>query len=105
MTTPIVTTHAYVHKPESTDPNQNAALNQRPRIDVAIGDEEGVIFMYEDIMSAFVGSTKKNTPTAVMRTAPNICEPRRLHWHRDSVGSVRWSLDGKYFYSRCTRIS
>lgn len=49
---------------------------------VAVGNPEGAILIYEDVFSA-------TRPDGVSLT------PRTLHWHREPVGSVKWSHDGK----------
>lgn len=55
-------------------------------VDVAFGSSEGSIFVYEDIAN-------KTQKLSSLR-------PRKLHWHRNSVGSVKWSTDGMNYPMR-----
>ncbi|KAI9805986.1 MAG: hypothetical protein M1825_000600 [Sarcosagium campestre] len=65
------------------------------RLDVVIGDVEGEIYVYRDLLSYLIQVEQKthgaNTGTQY--------SPLRLHWHRTAVQSVRWSLDGNYLIS------
>ncbi|KAH7139455.1 quinon protein alcohol dehydrogenase-like superfamily [Dendryphion nanum] len=99
MSRPITTFNAYVRTSDVSGQNQRPSQNQRHHVDIAIGDIDGVIYLYEDILTSFAGSMKKQIETVVVRSDTNIREPRRLHWHRDSVGSVKWSRDGNYLIS------
>ncbi|KAF3934139.1 hypothetical protein ABW20_dc0100933 [Dactylellina cionopaga] len=55
--------------------------------DVAIGDNNGQIFIYHDILS----------PTAP--TSTHNVTKSKLHWHRTGVGSIKYSRDGTYLIS------
>ena len=58
-------------------------------VNIAVGTDEGAIYVYRDILKQFVHAESKiSTPHA-----------SRLHWHRDAVGSVKWSADGNYVIS------
>ncbi|CAI7581496.1 unnamed protein product [Penicillium pancosmium] len=57
-------------------------------VDLAIGEGNGSILIYQDISSTLFGrSAEKKSP------------PRKLHWHRGAVSTVRWSKDGNYVIS------
>jgi NET1-associated nuclear protein 1 (U3 small nucleolar RNA-associated protein 17) len=49
----------------------------------AIGSKLGPVYLYEDLMHTITGGKD--------------LKPRRMHWHRRAVGSIKWSLDGKLF--------
>lgn len=55
-----------------------------PVVDLAVGETGGYILIYQDILSTLFG-----------RSAEKKSTPRKLHWHRGAVSSVRWSRDGK----------
>jgi len=66
------------------------ALSSDQTLDVVIGGAKGMIFVYEDLLNNLVQSeraSKASEPAADLK-------PRILHWHRQAVGTVRWSLDG-----------
>jgi NET1-associated nuclear protein 1 (U3 small nucleolar RNA-associated protein 17) len=54
---------------------------------IAIGSQQGVIYVYDDILHVF-REEKEKRPLQPLK-------PRKFHWHRNPVGSVKWSLDGK----------
>ena len=92
----ITTFNAYVRDPaEVTGKAAKSAQDQRDIIDVAVGDESGVILLFEDILASFaaIESSQKGGKSKA-DNAENL-RPKKLHWHRDAVGSVKWSLDGK----------
>ena len=55
-------------------------------ISVAAGGLKGSIFVYQDLLRKLER----------MERASNLTLPatRRLHWHRNAVGAVKWSMDG-----------
>ena len=59
-------------------------------VDVAIGGYQGSIYIYEDLLTRLI--RKERFPSKA--TAGDITS-RRLHWHRNSVLAVKWSLDGE----------
>lgn len=58
-------------------------------VDVVIGDVRGAIFVHHDLMYKLNQAHKATKPT------PSLT-PRKLHWHRKAVNSVKWSLDGMF---------
>jgi NET1-associated nuclear protein 1 (U3 small nucleolar RNA-associated protein 17) len=63
----------------------------RTAVDVVLGFKDGVILIYEDILYGLIGK-EKGIKTADISS-------RRLHWHRDTVKTVKWSRDGNYLIS------
>ena len=60
-------------------------------VDIAIAGYKGSIYVYEDLLARLI--RKERFPSKA--TAGDITS-RRLHWHRNSVLAVKWSLDGEY---------
>ncbi|PYH30756.1 WD repeat protein [Aspergillus neoniger CBS 115656] len=58
------------------------------KVDLVLGERNGSILIYYDILR-FVKDEGG-------RQHERNLTPRRLHWHRSSVNSVRWSKDGNY---------
>ncbi|KAK4181068.1 putative U3 small nucleolar RNA-associated protein 17 [Triangularia setosa] len=54
------------------------------RADVVVGCARGAIYLYNDILSGL---------------SDRSLQPRKLHWHRRAVHSVKWSKDGNYLIS------
>lgn len=57
--------------------------NTTTSIDIAIGDASGVILVYNNVLSSISREGTSGLPLL-----------QRLHWHREAVGSLRWSRDG-----------
>lgn len=92
----LTTFNAYVRDPaEVTGKATKSSQDHRDIIDIAIGDVSGVILLFEDILASFaaVESVQKGGKTKADNA--ETLRPKKLHWHRDAVGSVKWSLDGK----------
>ncbi len=91
----ITTCSAFLRTPEAPASGKKNAQSARDVLDIAVGDEIGVIQLFEDILPTFAaieGNQKGNKNKA--DNAENF-RPKRLHWHREAVGAVKWSLDGK----------
>ena len=98
----ITTFHTYVRDPaEVTGKPAKSVQDHRDVIDIAIGDISGVLLLFEDILSSFaaIESVQKGGKTKADNA--ESLRPKRLHWHRDAIGSVKWSLDGKHFQYSC----
>lgn len=65
----------------------SGSRNPRP-LNIAVGGLKGSIFVYPDLLGKLIRKEKK----------PNASAPvaQRLHWHRNGVGAVKWSMDGMY---------
>ncbi|KAJ5389303.1 uncharacterized protein N7496_000371 [Penicillium cataractarum] len=73
------------HLRENSDESSGSS---GPVVDLAVGETGGYILIYQDILSTLFG-----------RSADKKSTPRKLHWHRGAVSSVRWSRDGNYLIS------
>lgn len=59
-------------------------------VDVAIGGLKGTVRIYEDLFQKLL---RKDTSTK--HAGLENVTSRNLHWHRNAVMTVKWSLDGK----------
>jgi NET1-associated nuclear protein 1 (U3 small nucleolar RNA-associated protein 17) len=66
-----------------------ASSDVLPSIDIAIGEYNGSILIYRDIIKTL--HRNESVPEAERKGLP-LCE--QLHWHREAVSSLAWSLDG-----------
>ncbi|KAK0657555.1 hypothetical protein B0T16DRAFT_386073 [Cercophora newfieldiana] len=62
------------------------------RVDVAIGGARGGIWVYSDIAAKLTVDGHSTLKAAAI-------QPRKYHWHRRAVHSVKWSADGNYLIS------
>ena len=58
-------------------------------VDIAVGGLKGAIFVYEDLLASLVSKEDKSKDGIT-----EDITPRKLHWHRNAVSSVKWSTDG-----------
>ncbi|KAJ5969851.1 hypothetical protein N7501_006099 [Penicillium viridicatum] len=58
-------------------------------IDLAVGESGGSILIYQNVLNTLFGKDFSDKRSS----------PRKLHWHRGSVNTVRWSKDGNYIIS------
>lgn len=68
------------------------AKQKAATIDVAVGGAKGCIYVYENL-AAKLGLTGRSSKAINEALSPAV---RELHWHREAVGTVAWSLDGMY---------
>ncbi|OJD23679.1 hypothetical protein ACJ73_04968 [Blastomyces percursus] len=61
-------------------------------VDLALGDKEGAILIYHDILNSLLRTENKSEAGTSLVT-------NRLHWHRNAVKTVKWSRDGNYIIS------
>jgi NET1-associated nuclear protein 1 (U3 small nucleolar RNA-associated protein 17) len=54
-------------------------------VDVVVGDVRGAIFVHNNLLANLIRAET---------VAVNVL-PRKLHWHRKAVGTVKWSADGR----------
>lgn len=90
----ITTFNAYLREPEDTGKGKKLAQDARDTLDIAVGDEEGVVLLFEDILTSFAAIETQNSNKSKTDDAESL-RPKRFHWHRDAVGALKWSLDGK----------
>lgn len=63
-------------------------------VDLVVGEATGSILVYQDVFNTLFG-----------RNAEKKSSPQRLHWHRGSVNTLKWSRDGKLLsIIFCSRI-
>jgi NET1-associated nuclear protein 1 (U3 small nucleolar RNA-associated protein 17) len=60
-------------------------LQKTPVVDLVVGDVRGTIFLHDDLLANLMLPGGKPGTSLT---------PRKLHWHRQAVNSVKWSLDG-----------
>lgn len=60
------------------------AKKRLPIVDVVVGDVKGAIFIHDDLWANLVG--ENGAGISIM--------PRKLHWHRQGVQTVKYSQDG-----------
>lgn len=72
-------------RPVAENPAQQLS---RPVVDLVVGDVLGSIFVHEDLLANLHRLQDGKLPGGI-----NII-PRKLHWHREAVHTVKWSLDG-----------
>ncbi|KAF2147853.1 WD40 repeat-like protein [Myriangium duriaei CBS 260.36] len=73
------------HNPGSA--KKNHGVIPETRLSIALGTTTGEIFVYENVL---IGDKPSGS---------SLPAPRTLHWHREAVGSVKWSRDGNYLIS------
>ncbi|KAF1836193.1 WD domain-containing protein [Decorospora gaudefroyi] len=95
----ITTFDAFSRQPQGSDKGKQVARDQRDVIDLAVGDEAGVVLLFEDILASFAAIESSQKGKKDKTDIAEGFRPKRLHWHRDAVGSVKWSLDGNYLIS------
>jgi NET1-associated nuclear protein 1 (U3 small nucleolar RNA-associated protein 17) len=80
---------------ERTDPKEfKKTVAKLPVVNVAVGGAKGAIFYHNDLLAKLVMSQHGTLPAGVSLL------PKKLHWHRKAVHTVKFSLDGN-----CSRIS
>lgn len=77
------------------DIKENAEMQAKPKwalsLDLVVGCQDGTIQYYLDIVNKLTDIEKSKR----VKDPPNTT----LHWHRSSIGAVRWSQDGNYLIS------
>ena len=64
--------------------------SSRAVIDIAVGGAKGHIYVYEDLLGELDRMEKGRG-----KEASECFKPRILHWHRNGVLTIKWSLDGR----------
>lgn len=93
----VTTFDAYVRDPEDSKKGKSAASDPRDHLDLVVGGTDGVIFVFEDILSSLARVEQSQKAGAKTDADMDALRPKRLHWHRETVGSVKWSRDGTLF--------
>ncbi|TVY59501.1 U3 small nucleolar RNA-associated protein 17 [Lachnellula cervina] len=76
-----------------TEALKKSILKKIPIVDLVIGDVRGAIFVHNDLLANLIRAQDGTLPKGISLT------PRKLHWHRQEVQTVKWSLDGNYIIS------
>ena len=77
-----------VHARPNAESLGKSALRRLPVVDVVVGDARGSIFVHDDLLGNLARSQEEKHPPGISLI------PRKLHWHRKEVCTVKWSLDG-----------
>ncbi|CAG8953167.1 hypothetical protein HYFRA_00003367 [Hymenoscyphus fraxineus] len=77
-------------RPAAENPSHQLS---RPIVDLVVGDVLGSIFVHDDLLANLHRLQDGKLPKGISIT------PRKLHWHRQAVHTVKWSLDGNYIIS------
>ncbi|KAE8451170.1 hypothetical protein EG329_004842 [Mollisiaceae sp. DMI_Dod_QoI] len=73
---------------------KSSTLQKTPVVDLVVGDVRGVVFLHNDLLAKlFIQSQDGSLPPGISIT------PRKMHWHRQAVHTVKWSRDGNYVIS------
>ncbi|KAF1921090.1 WD40-repeat-containing domain protein [Ampelomyces quisqualis] len=95
----ITTCNTYFRQPEASEKGKKTAQDQRDVLDLAVGDDSGAILLFEDMLASFAAVESIEKGSKNKTDSAESLRPKRFHWHRTAVGSVKWSLDGNYFIS------
>ncbi|KAF2852333.1 WD40 repeat-like protein [Plenodomus tracheiphilus IPT5] len=94
-----VTTFSAYHRERESVKGKKPIVDQRDVLDIVVGEETGVVFLFEDILATFAAIESTHKGRKDKTDNAESLRPKRLHWHRDAVGAVKWSLDGNYVIS------
>lgn len=75
----------------TTSNDLKKSVAKLPIVNVVVGDSKGTIFYHTDLLAKLVLSQDGNLPAGYSIT------PKKMHWHRKAVHTVKFSLDGTYF--------
>ncbi|KAI9744617.1 MAG: hypothetical protein M1818_002146 [Claussenomyces sp. TS43310] len=84
-----------VSEPPHVAEKKASKLKKARIVDAVVGDTKGAIFVHHDLLANLIKHA--TLPPNSEMTASLL--PRKLHWHRKAVRSVKWSLDGNYIIS------
>ncbi|KAL9003742.1 MAG: hypothetical protein Q9188_003406 [Gyalolechia gomerana] len=68
---------------------RSGKTQQLPRTDIVIGGLKGSLHVYDDLLRQLVRKEKRSSKGSTADWTP-----RKLHWHRNTVLSIKWSRDG-----------
>ena len=91
----ITTVSSHIRMQGSVGEARKASQHLNNNLDIALGDESGMIHLFENILSISSGIEKSQKKGDDSQASLDSLTPKRLHWHRDAVGAVKWSRDGK----------
>lgn len=76
---------------ENVQKEYKGGKRQVENIDIAVGGLKGSIHLYEDLLRKLIRSDRRPS-----KDESGEINSRRLHWHRNAVLTVKWSVDGEY---------
>jgi len=83
---------------KDTSLSKKNILKKTPVVDLVVGDIRGMIFVHSDLAGKlFTLSSDGSLPSGLS------IAPRKMHWHRQAVNTVKWSLDGMNLHSEADR--
>lgn len=82
---PFTTTSFDIREPDRESSTKKG--NKKPVVDLVVGQNEGAIIMYSDVLNTLKGLENR-------RMAEPGASSLKFHWHRGPVKTVRWSKDG-----------
>ena len=82
-----------VYARENAENLKKSVLKRLPIVDVVVGGARGSIFVHDDLLGNLARSQDDKLSSGIS------LRPRKLHWHRKEVCTVKWSLDGWDFCS------
>ncbi|KAB2580283.1 WD repeat containing protein [Lasiodiplodia theobromae] len=88
-----------VSRQESAKATPKKGASPIGQVNLVIGCSSGALLVYEDIISKLSSAEKQQKKDPKDAPSPLSLAPRHLHWHRNPVGAVKWSLDGNYIIS------
>lgn len=103
---PVTCFHARYRPNEPTVPAKKEKKKKKERkaskrdvtgaLDVAIGGVRGTIIILRDFLAKLKAEEMGSNGLPV---SSDLLAPRILHWHREAVGSLKWSRDGVLRFS------
>lgn len=78
---------------------KKSSLKKTPVVDLVVGDIKGVVFLHNDILAKLFFQKQDSKAPAIS------IAPRRLHWHRQAVHTLKWSHDGNPVLPACIHPS
>lgn len=82
---------ARVSYPEKVEKPSKGGRRRIEALDIAVGGLKGSIHVYDNLLGKLI---RTEQPTS--KGLQEDIKSRRLHWHRNAVLSLKWSLDGTY---------
>ena len=96
----VTTCRMYYRQRDVSETAKRSGQDQREVLDLAVGDEDGVVLLFEDILASFAAIEGYQKTKEGRTDNAESLRPKRFHWHREAVGSVNWSLDGMLYLMR-----
>lgn len=82
---------ARISHPEKVEKPSKGGRRRIEALDIAVGGLKGSIHVYDNLLGKLI---RTEQPTS--KELQEDIKSRRLHWHRNAVLSLKWSLDGTY---------